>query len=185
MDEVDHILVYLARHPGVGITYTRTSDEYRGFADASWLVRNSTSGRVSLWCEAALSWASRTQHSIALSSCEAEIVALSEAAKDVVYFRRFLRGLNPLYISGPTSLATDNKGARDSSYNPTNHDRMKHVARRHYFIRDMVENFEIVVPYVNTADNIADFFTKPVEGAKFYAFRAVLMNESGRRAAEA
>ena len=38
---------------------------------------------------------------------------------------------------------------------------MKHVQRRHFFIRDMVESFEIEVPFVRTADNIADFFTKP------------------------
>ena len=87
-----------------------------------------------LWCGAALAWASRRQDSIALSSCEAEIVALSEAAKDAVYFRRFLKGVSPSLVDGPTELATDNKGARDSSYNPTNHDRMKHVARRHYFV---------------------------------------------------
>ena len=71
-----------------------------------------------LWCDAALAWASRRQDSIALSSCEAEIVALSEAAKDVVYFRRFLRGLRGSFVDGPTDLSTDNKGALESSYNP-------------------------------------------------------------------
>ena len=53
---------------------------------------------------------------------------------------------------------------------------------------DMVESFEIVVPYVATDANVADFFTKPYKsasGSKFFAFRAVLMNEAGRRAAEA
>ena len=111
---------------------------------------------------AALTWASRKQHSIALSSCEAEIIALSEGAKDVVYLRRFLSGIDKGFIDGPTPLATDNMGARDTSYNPVNHDRMKHVARRHYFVRDMVEAFELSVPFVRTVDNIADFFTKPL-----------------------
>ena len=70
------------------------------------------------------------------------------------------------------------------SWRCRNHDRMKHVARRHYFVRDMVEAFEIVVPYVPTDENPADFFTKPLAGPKFYAFRSRLMNEEGRRAAE-
>ena len=48
----------------------------------------------------------------------------------------------------------------DVSYNPELHDRMKHVERRHFFVRDMVERFELEVPYVSTVDNIADFFTK-------------------------
>ena len=55
---------------------------------------------------------------------------------------------------------------------------MKHVERRHFFVRDMVEKFEIEVPFVRTDDNIADFFTKPMPNAKkFYGMRAKIMNE--------
>ena len=58
---------------------------------------------------------------------------------------------------------------------------MKHVARRHFFVRDMVETFELEVPFVRTADNVADFFTKPFkEAKKFYAMRRILMNEPAR-----
>ena len=57
------------------------------------------------------------------------------------------------------------------------------MARRHYFIRDMVEAFEINVPYVNTHDNISDFFTKPLAQPKFGEFRSVLMNEAARAVA--
>ena len=63
------------------------------------------------------------------------------------------------------------------SYNPEHHDRMKHVARRHFFVRDMVETFELEVPYVRTDDNIADFFTKPLAGKKFHEMRCRIMNE--------
>ena len=79
---------------------------------------------------------------------------------------------------GPTQLFTDSKAARDVSYNPELHDRMKHVERRHFFVRDMVEKFELEVPYVSTVDNIADFFTKPMHTSKqFFAFRSLIMNE--------
>ena len=57
------------------------------------------------------------------------------------------------------------------------HDRMKHVQRRHFFVRDMVEKFEINVPFVRTADNAADFFTKPLPSKKFFAMRRIIMNE--------
>ena len=148
-----------------------------GFSDASWETAASTSGWVVLWQSAALSWGSRKQKSIALSSCEAEIIALSEAAKDVVYLRKLVRGLGEPE-PGPSTLATDSQSARDVSYNPEHHDRMKHVQRRHFFIRDMVESFEIEVPFVRTADNIADFFTKPMKSAsQFHAFRKTIMNE--------
>ena len=56
---------------------------------------------------------------------------------------------------------------------------MKHVQRRHFFVRDVVESFEIEVPFVRTDDNIADFFTKPLTAAKFYSMRRRIMNEKG------
>ena len=55
---------------------------------------------------------------------------------------------------------------------------MKHVQRRHFFIRDMVESFELEVPFVRTADNIADMFTKPMKSAtEFHRLRRLVMNE--------
>ena len=55
---------------------------------------------------------------------------------------------------------------------------MKHVQRRHFFVRDMVESFEINVPYVPTADNVADFFTHPAKSpAQLRAHRRKIMNE--------
>ena len=54
---------------------------------------------------------------------------------------------------------------------------MKHVERRHYFVRDMVEAFEIEVPYVTTHENASDFLTKPMKNAAcFRELRAVVMN---------
>ena len=54
---------------------------------------------------------------------------------------------------------------------------MKHVQRRHFFLRDMVESFELKVPYVPMADNPADFFTKPMKNAsRFREFRSRIMN---------
>ena len=64
------------------------------------------SGWVVQWQGAALHWGSRKQQSIALSTCEAEIIELSEGAKDMVYFRKLLSGLD-VPEPGPSSLATD------------------------------------------------------------------------------
>ena len=56
---------------------------------------------------------------------------------------------------------------------------MKHVQRRHFFVRDMVESFELEVPFVHTADNIADMFTKPMRNAAdFHRLRRIVVNES-------
>ena len=174
--EVDYVLSYLHRTSSLGLTYSREQARLAGFADASWEVKHSTSGWVVSWQSAAISWGSRQQKGISLSSCEAEIVALSEAAKDVVYLRKLVKGLGAPEPN-PTQLATDSKSARDISYNPEHHDRMKHVERRHFFVRDMVENFELEVPYVSTLENPADFFTKPMKNAtRFRELRNAVMN---------
>ena len=176
--ETDHVISYLSRHASVGLTYTSEASRLFGYSDASWETRRSTSGWVVLWQSAALSWGSRQQKSMALSTCEAEIIALSEATKDVVYLRKFVKGIAPSDGDAPTQLATDSKAARDVSYNPEHHDKMKHVERRHFFVRDMVEKLEIEVPFVRTEDNAADMMTKPMKTpAKFFAFRAIIMNE--------
>ena len=69
-------------------------------------------------------------------------------------------------VHSAEQLYTDSKSARDVSYNPELHNRMKHVERRHFDVRDMVERFELEVPYVATSENIADFFTKPMHTSK-------------------
>ena len=64
---------------------------------------------------------------------------------------------------------------------PQHHNRMKHVQRRHFFVRDMVEALEIEVPFVRTHDNIADFLTKSMKSVpQFFRFRAIIMNEPSR-----
>ena len=64
----------------------------------------------------------------------------------------------------------------DVAYNPEHHNKTKHVARRHFFVPDMVEQFE-VVPFVKTVDNIADFLTKTFESVpKLFAMRNEIMN---------
>ena len=110
---------------------------------------------------AAIRWASKRQDSVALSSCEAEIMAASDASKEAVYLQRFVAELSIIDPS-PISLSVDNKGAVDLAYNPEHHKRTKHIERRHFFVREAVERGEIRVPFVRTDDNLADFFTKPL-----------------------
>lgn len=77
----------------------------------------------------------------------------------------------------PSDHFTDNKAARDLAYNPEHHRRTKHIDRRHFFVRDMVDKFELIVPFVNSADNLADFLTKPLCAKRFFALQRRIMNE--------
>ena len=169
------VLAYLYRTRDLGLRYEGDSLPLDGFSDSDWAVKHSTSGFVFRYCKAAISWGSKKQKSVALSSCEAEIVAASEAAKEAVYFSRFLTELG--FGSGdPTALSVDNKAARDLAYNPEHHERTKHIDRRHFYIRELVEEQMITVPYVNTVDNIADFFTKALSPKIFIPMRNKIMN---------
>ena len=66
-------------------------------------------------------------------------MAASEAAREAVYLDGFCEEIGAP-LSGPLSLGVDNTGARDLAYNPEHHARSKHIERRHFFIREMVEN---------------------------------------------
>ena len=93
-------------------------------SDADWAVKHSTSGFVFNYCSAAISWASKKQPRVALSSCEAELMAASEATKEAVYLRRFLAELGHA-DDAPTRLSVDNQAAQDLAYNPEHHARSK------------------------------------------------------------
>ena len=82
-------------------------------------------------------------------------------------------------VDGTAAGSVDNQAAIAISYNPELHSRTKHIDRRHFFIRECVENMQIVVPFVASADkqegqtnNLADFlFTKPLPPKQFFAMR--------------
>ena len=99
----------------------------------------------------------------------------------MVYFRKLFSGIDPKLVPGPTDLSSENMAARDLAYNPEHHNRTKHVERRHFYIRNMVEKFELNVPYVSTHDNTADFLTKALTSKRFYYLRKFIMNKPGPR----
>ena len=119
--------------------------------DSDWAVRHSTTGFVFSFGSACISWASKKQPSVALSSCEAELMAASESAKEAIYLSNFLKELG-FGSTSPVQLSMDNKSAIDLAYNPENHSRTKHIARRHYFVRECVEEGRLRVPFVATID---------------------------------
>ena len=175
LEAAERVLAYLIRNKHVGLRYAASEIPLHGMTDSDWATRHSTSGWVFMLSSAAISWGSKRQPSVALSSCEAEIIAASEAAKEALYLKRFAEELN-MTDGNPLALHGDNQGSIDLAYNPEHHARTKHIDRRHFFIREAVENNEIVVPYVQTDSNLADFFTKPLPAKKFFPMRDKIMN---------
>jgi hypothetical protein len=144
-----------------------------GFVDADWANelsdRSSTSGYVYNLAGGAISWSSKKQTSIALSSTEAEYIAGAHAAKEVVWLRRLLTELG-LSLNGPTTLLMDNQSAMKIAKNPQFHDRTKHIEVRYHYLRRKVEDEEIELEYVPTGEQVADIMTKGLTGEKHLKF---------------
>ena len=175
LSDAERVLRYLHSTRHLGLTYEGSDRPLYGMTDSNWAVKHSTSGHVFVLNEAAISWSSKKQATIALSSCEAEIVAGSEASKEAISLSGLATELG-LHDGSPVDLHMDNQSGINVAYNPEHQGRMKHVERRHFFIRECVEDHKIRVPFVETAKNLADFFTKPLEKGQFVALRNIIMN---------
>ena len=169
------VLYYLARHADVGLHYEADPSDITAYSDSDLGVQKSTTGWDIRWHKATISFGSKRQASVATSSCHAEIIAASEAAKEAKFYREFLTELG-FNQSSPTEMFVDNTATVDLAYNPEFHNRTKHIDRRHFYVRELVEDHVIRVQYVNSADNLADFFTKPLTAKSFFKLRDIIMN---------
>ena len=97
----------------------------------------------------------------------ARIIAASEAAKEAKFYREFAEELG-FKQANPTTLNVNNTATINLAYNPEYHNRTKHIDRRHFYVRELVEEHVLRVQYVKTADNLADFFTKPLPPKSFF-----------------
>jgi hypothetical protein len=135
-----------------------------GYCDSDYAgdiqTRRSTSGYVFLSAGAAISWSSKKQRSVALSTTEAEYVAMSEACKEAIWLQRLMDDLGRK-LDGPMLLLSDNQGAIALVRNPEFHQRTKHIDVRHHFIRELVNDEGVINPqYCPTSEMTADGLTK-------------------------
>jgi Reverse transcriptase (RNA-dependent DNA polymerase) len=146
-----------------------------GYVDADWASdvndRKSTSGYVFMLAGGAISWSSKKQPSVALSSTEAEYIAGAHAAKEAVWLQRLLREIWQQSESHtPVTLLIDNQSAIAIARNPEFHDRTKHIEVRHHFLRQQFESKAIDLSYVPTEDQTADVLTKGLAREKHERF---------------
>jgi len=144
----------------------------------------------------AVSWSSKRQQTVALSSTEAEYMALTQAAKEAIWVSRFIAELHnvpenlntedlstedpedpedytPPHTTAPvTKIFVDNQGAIALAHNPEFHARTKHIAIQEHYVREKVTTGEIELAYLYTGDMIADCLTKNLSRDKVNRFRA-------------
>ena len=159
-----HVVGYIKNTLDYGLTYSRDSDlspsayvdsDYGGCKD----TRRSTSGYVFTMSGGAVSWSSKRQATVALSTVEAEYVAMSRCAQQMVWMHSWLDEV-AIKHSSPGQIKGDNRGAIALTKNTKDHGKVKHIDIRHHYIRELIQSGAVNIEHVSSGDNLADLFTK-------------------------
>ena len=171
------VMRYLKGTTNYGIMYNKKgSQECICYSDADWAGdindRRSTSGYLFQISGGAVTWSSKKQSCVALSTAEAEYVALSSAAQEAVWMRQLTTELqNP--PETPTIIYEDNQSAISMTKNQQFHGKGKHIAIKYHFIQDQVSNGTIKIVYCPTKEMVADMFTKGLSREQFCKLRSM------------
>ena len=172
------MLIYLARNRRIGCTYSKHAPNAKKLyarADSNWREVRSTSGYCIFLGGAVISSRCIRQKCIAMSSTEAELVALAECVIELVHIIGLCRFLG-LEIDEAVEVETDNKGAHDLCHRYSAAQHSKHIDRKMYKMREMRGAGVVVVKHIPTDDNPADMFTKVLPPHKFDKHRRTVMN---------
>jgi hypothetical protein len=174
----ERTLLYMAHSSELGMTIDGNLPDagvLDAESDSDWSVGHSTTGFLLFLAGCAIVYSSKRQPCIALSSTEAEIIAASATAVEIVYVRTLLRELG-LQQDRPTTLRVDNSGAVELSRDRKSCHRSRHVDRRFFKVRELNAAGVITVEHVPTEFNRADFLTKPLDETTFIRHRTASMN---------
>ena len=172
------VIRYLRGTCTLGIRFQRGKGmKLEGYSDSSHNVDiddgKSTTGHVFYLGDSPITWCSTKQEIVALSSCEAEFMAATEAAKQAIWLQELMSEVVNEECRKMT-IRVDNKSAIQLARNPVFHGRSKHIHRRFHFIRECVENEQVEVEHVPGNEQRADILTKPLGRIKFVEMRRLI-----------
>ena len=136
-------------------------------------TKKSTSGYVFRLGGDTISWKSKRQPIVTLSSTETEYVALCSAAQETIWLRHLLSSIGFEQVS-PATLHEDNQSTIALSKNPNNHPRTKHIDIKYRYIRETVEKKQVQLVYCPTENMIADILTKGLPKSRFQCLRSLI-----------
>uniref|UniRef100_A0AAV1TGV6 Integrase catalytic domain-containing protein n=1 Tax=Peronospora matthiolae TaxID=2874970 RepID=A0AAV1TGV6_9STRA len=178
---IKRIFRYLQGTKMHGICYKPSAKiDFRGYSDADWAGdladRKSTSGYVFMLLGAPVSWGSKKQPSVSLSTSEAEYIALSLAIQEGKWINRLLcEIMAAANEEGPELvIREDNQSCIKMTKNPVNHGRAKHIDIKYHHIRDEVKRGEVKLEYCETTLMLADIMTKGLHGPRHKDLTAAL-----------
>ena len=174
LSAVKRILRYLKGTINLGLWYPKgvpfnlvcfSDSDYAGHL----VDRKSTSGTCQFLGGCLVSWFSKKQNSVSISTTEAEYIAAAKCCAQILWMKQTLADYNVKF--DVISIWCDNTSAIDLSKNPVLHSRSKHIDIRHHFLRDHVNKGDIKISHIETENNIADIFTKPLSSERFAKLR--------------
>lgn len=160
-----HVIKYLKGTADYRIVFKKNGNMMSAYSDADWatckLDRRSYTGFVVFLAEGPVAWESRKQPTVALSSTEAEYMAITSASKEIMFLSQVLEelGFNK-YVGPPIKLYSDNMGAINLSKNVGFNSRTKHIHIRHHYVRMLVQAGRIELEHKSTDEMLADILTK-------------------------
>jgi hypothetical protein len=171
---VKRVFRYLIHTPTFGLWYPKGSSfELVGYSDSDWagdkVDRKSTSGACQFLGRSLVSWSSKKQNCMSLSTVEAECVSAASCCAQLLWMRQTLKDYGVHFDK--VLLLCDNESAIKIAHNPVQHNKTKHIEIQHHFIQDHVNRGDINLSYVGTNDQLANIFTKPLYGARFRELR--------------
>ena len=175
-EAVKRIYKYLLGTKELELTYGGEQRGLEGYVDAdgaSQEHRRAITGYVFMIDGGAVSWSSKKQELVTLSTTEAEYVAQTHAAKEAIWFRRLLTDLFDS-VDTPTTLFSDSKSAIALAEDGHYHARTKHIDIRYHFIRYVIDAGTIKLVYCSTDDMTADTLTKALPSVKAKHFAKAL-----------
>ena len=174
------VLVYLVRTRKLGITYSKHAPDAKklwALADANWRSSRSTSGFCIFLAGALVSGCTRRQGCIAMSSTEAELVALAECAIELLQILGVLASIGYV-VNKAVDVGTDNSGAWSLCHRYTTAQHSRHIDRKLFKMRELRGAGRVTVKYVPTDDNTADLFTKVLNRQPFEKHRKRILNSA-------
>lgn len=167
---IKRIMRYLHATAKSKLVYTQNQEDLIGYCDADWAAdvdsRKSVTGYVFKLAGGCISWKSTKQQSVALSSTEAEYIALASAIQESIWLRQLCDEIGLTVRGKPTRLYCDNQSAIKLALNGGYRPRSRHIDIRYHFLREHIERGNVTIFFIPTDENIADALTKAVDKKK-------------------
>jgi len=175
---VKRIFKYLQGTQNFGLWYPRdTNLTLHAYTYADWVGsvddRKSTSGGAFYMGSMLVSWFSKKQSLIALSTAEVEYVVVASFCTQLLWMMQTLQDIH-ITCTPPISILCDNTSAISISKNPVMHSKTKHIPIKYHFLREQVLEQKVKLEYVPSKEQVADIFTKPLPRETFEYLRQKL-----------